>query len=396
MRRGAFFLGRELKARKLEADSHLWHYDPLMDPIAPRPKLFGSLRLKLTVGAVSALVLAAGVMLAPEPAPAAMPVSQERTAPLLEEEVQRREPIRVFRGLQDLARRVAQHGVAIPGGARPEILADVPRRPAGNALPGFGIVTETGQTVLTHVSALDGRREFPVHAADGTAHAAQVIAHEASTGLTLLTIPGAALMPAILSLARPAPGSLAAASGPWAGGHVVAPVFVTSAGDGVYAVGALDAAVPAGIPIYDLDGGAFAIASGSAGVAFAIAESVGRLRARVSAGRAFDSSIGVGLGLRPASPPTAPPATGGGVGVLVARVEPDEPAGEAGLAVGDLLTDVGDTQVDSPEAARAAIWSLTPGTPATLRVRRNSRSRTVTVVPQAAFDRFFDAGDLPR
>ena len=376
------------------AESRLPQYDPSMDPNIASPKLLGSLRLKLKVAGASAALLAAGVMLAPEPAPAAMPISQERTAPLLEEEVQRREPIRVFRGLQDLGRRVAQHGVAIPGAPRPEILPDVPRRPAATARPGFGIVTETGQTVLTHVSALDGRREFPVHAADGTAHVAQVIAHEASTGLTLLAIPGTTLTPAVLSVTRPEPGSLAAASARWAGGHVVAPVFVASAGVDGYAVGALDAAVPAGMPLYDLDGGAFAIASGSPGLAFPIGGSVERLRARVTAGRAFDSSIGVALGPLPAAPATELP--GPGRGVLVTHVQRDEPAGQAGISDGDVLTDVEDTRVDSPEAARAAIWSLAPGTPATLRVRRNSRSRTVTVVPDAAFDRSFAGTDLPR
>ena len=75
------------------------------------PKLLGSLRLKVRLAAAATAVLVAGALLAPKAAPTAVPASQERPVPLLEQEVQRREPVRLFRPVQEIARQIIAHNV---------------------------------------------------------------------------------------------------------------------------------------------------------------------------------------------------------------------------------------------------------------------------------------------
>lgn len=157
-----------------------------LDDAKPPRKLLAALGMKIRIAFASGLVLAAGILLAPGAAPTALSAPQERPAPLLEEQVQLREVVRPFRGVQDVAARVRDYNVAIPF-AEPGAVAtqnDFSETTTRSRAAGFGVfVSET--YLLTHALALDGRSSTQVSTADGQMFEAQVAAYERSSGLLL-------------------------------------------------------------------------------------------------------------------------------------------------------------------------------------------------------------------
>jgi S1-C subfamily serine protease len=349
-------------------------------------KLLGSLPLKVRVAAGSTAVLIAGALLAPRSTPTAVPASEERVVPLLEQEVQRREPSRLFRPVQDIARQIVVHNVTIPPPLHsyPRTVPDMPGSPATSVSPaGFGLFVDENGTVLTHASALLGQSSLRLLTADGASIEAQVVAHEASTGLVLLRTSGANLvLPAALETTRVEAGSLAATAAKWMDRTLVAPVFVTSAGERSYAIDAHGAAL-AGMPLYNLDGRAFAIATGSTeGTAYPAREAFERLAARRASGKAMDAALGMTFQALTASLLRVFQANG----ALVTSVAANGPAGAAGIVHGDVVTAIGNTGVDSPEAAQKAIAALAPGETIAVEVLRGARTLTLTATAGSAFD----------
>ena len=121
------------------------------------PKLLGSLRLKVRLAAAATAVLVAGALLAPKAAPTAVPASQERPVPLLEQEVQRREPVRLFRPVQEIARQIIAHNVTIP-----PPLHSYPRSMPDVAGMTSGSVSSAACTALACGSMYPGTSTFPV------------------------------------------------------------------------------------------------------------------------------------------------------------------------------------------------------------------------------------------
>lgn len=359
---------------------------PQDTPDDPLPKLLGPIRLKLRVAAVSVAVLATGAILAPPSAPTAVPASQERPAPLLEAELERREPIRVFRPIREVAARVMMHNVTLPPIDPPQArtFPDVAFRPGLVARPaGFGVIVDDNRSVLTHASALEGRSRLQVQTAAGESVGAEVVAYEAATGLAMLRLSGASVLPPVpISGARPEPGSLAATAARWEGRDIVAPVFVTGSGVEAYSIDAHGAAL-GGIALYNLEGQAFAIAGApNQSAAFPLRDAVDRFSARMASGRSIDASIDVMF-----QPLTGPlTSVFGGAGALVSRAFAGGPAEAAGLRHGDVIVRVAETPVDSPEAAQRAIAELAPGAAIAIEARRNSKPITVQVVPHSALD----------
>lgn len=348
-------------------------------------KLLGSLRLKVRLAAACTAVLVAGALLAPRAAPTAVPASQERPVPLLEQEVQRREPVRLFRPVQEIARQIVAHNVTIPPPSHSYLrtLPDVPR-PAASVVPpaGFGVFVDGNGTVLTHATALLGRASLRILMSDGASVEARLIAHEASTGLVLLRTTGAGtVVPAPLDSTRAEAGSLAATAAQWLDRSIVAPVFVTSAGLDSYAIDAHGAAL-AGMALYNLEGQAFAIATGSPrGTAYPAREALDRLMARAS-GKAIDAALG--MTFQALTEPLA--RVFHSKGALVTHVVPEGPAATAGIVHGDVVTAIGTTSVDSPEAAQKVIVTLTPGMMTTVEIARGARALTLNVTAGSAFD----------
>ena len=340
---------------------------PLQDtPGETAPKLLGPIRLKLRVAAICIAVLGAGAMLAPPPTPTAVPASQESPVPLLEQELERREPIRVFRPVRDVALRVMPHNVTLPSVARaqPRTVPDFTFMSGAISRPsGFGVIVDAYGSVLTHASALDGRTALPVQTATGESLPAEVVGYEASTGLAMLRINGGGALPPVpISGSRPEPGSLAATAARWNGRDIVAPVFVTSAESEAYSIDAHGAAL-GGIALYNLDGEAFAIAGApNQGTAFPLREAIERFAARRASGRPLDASLGVMF--QPLDGPLQ--QVFGNTGALVSRTIAGGPAEAAGLARGDVIVRIGEMPVAAPAAAQQAIAALKPGTATTI------------------------------
>jgi membrane-associated protease RseP (regulator of RpoE activity) len=67
-------------------------------------------------------------------------------------------------------------------------------------------------------------------------------------------------------------------------------------------------------------------------------------------------------------------------GLLVARVEPGSPAAKAGIAVGDVLLEVGGTPIDRASDVLEAL-SATSGKPVAVAVIRDRKRTTIDVTP---------------
>jgi S1-C subfamily serine protease len=131
----------------------------------------------------------------------------------------------------------------------------------------------------------------------------------------------------------------------WLDRHIVAPVFVTAASEDSYAIDAHGAAL-SGMPLYNLDGQAFAIATGSAhGTAYPAREALERLTVRAASGRAIDAALGMTFQALTAPLVRVFHPTG----ALVTSVVPSGPAASAGIVHGDVVTAIGEMTVDSPE-----------------------------------------------
>jgi hypothetical protein len=266
--------------------------DDGVSPGATTPLIHG-VRPKLRLAAASMLVLGAGRIMAPRtPVP---PGPEERAAPILEEAVDRREPARLFRPLQDAGRAAASYTVSFWREPRrriethPDFDAGVEERtPAA-----FGIRTNVDQ-VLTHVGALDGRRETRVTLADGSEVRARVRAYEARTGLVLLQLAGAAeAASAPLASAPPVAGALTVAAARFEGTDLLVPVFVGAVRPDRYTVEPVGGSLRPGMPIYALDGGALAIAGAGGSSAHPVADALARLGSLAGQDPSLPRTIGV-------------------------------------------------------------------------------------------------------
>ena len=344
-------------------------------------KLLAARSIRIRIAVASVAILGAGAFLAPRPSETGVSLPQELPAPLIEERVQQRE--RPFRGVQDAAALTVAYSVAIPGAvpppqaARDDFSSISPlTRPAG-----FGVfVSDTH--VLTHELALDGRSTAQLAAADDRRLDAQVAAYEPSTGLVLLQTSPAGRAPVTLATEPPVPGTLAVAVGRWDGRDIVIPVFVTSVGVDRYRVGAVNDALLAGMPLFNLDGELFAISAGDGrdGHAFSLPQATIRLAARASSGEPH-GSLGIALQERPGTLT----AVFGDEGVIVSDVVEGGPADAAGIQAGDVLLAVGDLEVESSDGAARALNSLAAGSTASLRLRRGGSLRTVETTPAPAY-----------
>lgn len=352
--------------------------------VGPVPaKLVGTLRLKLWIAAGCALALTLGVLTRPAPAPEAVAPSPERATPLLEEQVQRREQLRLFGGLQELGPRLARHSVTIApmptAGAMPSDVAPlVPRvEPAGHGL----LVSADGE-VLTTAAALGGREVIDVGLASGRTIEARVVAFDPTSDLVLLQAREAPRTDAAPWAMVPPPGGMLAIAVAHARGHVaVTPVFVTGTAEaeGRIRITALD--LLPGTPLYTVDGEVFAVAAGDGDPsAVLVATAVTRLRERIATGQGRRGALG--LTFQPLDDRLAEIYPD--PGALVADVVAYAPADEAGIAPGDVIVAVGETSVTDVEEARAAIARLAPNTTVTITLSRNGKPRRVEATAASA------------
>jgi S1-C subfamily serine protease len=350
---------------------------------APQWKLLGTRSLKVRIAFVSALVLVVGAWLAPEPVPTALSAPpQERAAPLLEEQVQLRDAVRPFAGVQEVALRLKGHSVAIlPVEPPTSTRTDFSSADGGAHAAGFGVfVSDTH--VLTHAAALNGRSSNAIVSADGQSLPAEVVGYEPSTGLVLLRT-GPSDVPAVAMAAGPPDtGALAVAAGSWEQREIVVPVFVTSVWADRFTLGGAYAAVLPGMPVFNINGELFAVASGDLlGHAYPVRESAERLMAGVASGPSPGS---FGVGFQDLLPPLT--RVFGDTGVLVTHVVQNGPADAAGIAAGDVIAAIGDVEIDSSETAVGTLRAAQVESPVTVRVLRNGRVRRLEMIPVPSYE----------
>jgi serine protease Do len=88
----------------------------------------------------------------------------------------------------------------------------------------------------------------------------------------------------------------------------------------------------------------------------------------------------LGIGLQPITEELAEQfKTGTTSGALVNEVQPKSPAEKAGLAVGDVVTEVDGKKIEGPRELQLMVASLTPGAKANVTVLRDGKEKKVTV-----------------
>ena len=348
-------------------------------------KLLGRGVIKIRIAMISALILVIGAWLAPRASQPALPPSEERAAPLLEEQAQLRERNRAFVGVQEIAAGARQHSVEISAPLAPAAAGRNDFSDSGNqasGVSGLGVfVSDTH--VLTHSLALDGRSSVEITPNPGEAPvSARLVAYEPSTGLVLLeTAPVKRTPPTFAAVAPPA-GALAFGVGRAGDEEIAMPVFVTRAGRDRYTLGGDNAVLP-GMPLFNLAGELFAIAAPDAGTirALPVRAAAERLIARAAVGERR-ASFGIGFQDVPGALTTA----FGDGGVVLTEIIEGGPADLAELRVGDVLVAVGDEKVDSAESAASVLNRAAVGAPVRLQLRRAGRLREVEVPPALAFE----------
>jgi hypothetical protein len=338
-------------------------------------KLLASPWTKLRIGGACAALLILGAWLRPQTAaPLAPP--EERPAPLLEEQVQQREPA-PFRGIEDAVRRLPVRGIAVRAAVDPPITSDFRQAAAPN--PPVFAVAVSNSYVLTHAAAIVDGRAPTIITGDGADLRTTIAAFDITSGMVLVSTSVAAGPAPVFAEAPARPGALVVAAARSSSADVAIPVFITTVTADRYGLGGIGANPPPGLPIYDLDGGLLAISAGD-GVAWRIRHVLDRLLPSAAAG-ALPSSIGVAYQVIDERLAEA----FGTSGLAIVDIAAGGPADAAGLEIGDAIVEVGDVKGAASELA-AALSERPATVPLELSLRRDRRIVNVTVTPAFAHD----------
>ena len=338
-------------------------------------KLLASPWTKLRIGGACGALLIVGAWLRPQTAaPLAPP--EERPAPLLEQQVQQRDPA-PFRGIEDAITRLPARGLAVRASASPSVTNDF-RHAAAPTPPVFGVAVSNSH-VLTHAAALTDGRAPALITADGRELPTTIAAFDTATGMVLLGTPSAAGPLPIFADTPSQPGALVVGAARWGAEDVAIPVFITAVTAERYGVGGNGADPPAGLPIYNLDGGLLAVSAGN-GIAWRIRHVLDRLLPRAATG-SLPSSIGIAYQVIGERLADAFDATG----LAVVDVAPGGPADAAGVQIGDVIVAIGDVKEAGGNLV-PALTALPAAEAVDLSLRRGRRVVTVTVTPAFAHD----------
>jgi len=354
-------------------------------------KLIRGARTKtaLVVGCLA--LLAAGWLTAPS-APHREPAA-EKVAPIIEAEVARTEPLRAFRGVQEVARLTRPSVVVFPGERSAEARTHPFRDFLGPAAApprrdGVGVLVSKEGEVLTHVAALPGTGDaFVATLASGQSTHARVVAFESRTDLALLRLEDVAESEtAVLAVTGIESGDLGVALFRRSGRDAMGLTFFSSSSTPDGAIGALSDAPPPGTPLFSLSGELLAVVGTHASATIPVhgaRDALERLRQRVADGHPFPATLGLVL-----QPTAGALRARVGEGALVSEVLPGGPAAEAGILPGDVVVRIGDSAIPGSVAASALVESLPAGVETSLLVRRardevEATVRPVAVVPDA-------------
>jgi hypothetical protein len=337
----------------------------------PKPLAGAAIRIKVAIAALA--VLAIGAWLAPRLTTVAP--SEERAAPLLEEQVMQREAPRPFRGVADLVSQVPVRGVAVHPAIEPGAQTTDDFAPATLPRPpGYGVPLGSG-FVLSHRLVMNGERSGRV--ANGTATApATLVAYDESTGLLLLRTSPPTADAAAVATTLPASGALIVGAASFNGREVTLPVFVTEVGDEFLRISG-DGGAP-GMPLFDAEGKLIALTVGP-GEARTVRSAIDRLL-----NRAMAESRPMSFGIATQDNAGALQSMFGEGGVIVVDVLRDGPAASAGIRVGDVITSVNGAAVASSSDLQRALSS--DSSAATFTIRRQRKTVTLSAVPITSYD----------
>lgn len=356
-----------------------------MSTASPRPtaapKILAPTSTRLRLAGISLGILVLGAVVAPRQANVPLPSPEQGPAPLLGEQMARATVVsEPFVGVQDVADRTRAHAVSFAGPTVPTavLFSDTMDVDRPGVVRGFGVYV-ADELVLTHVDALGGGTDVNFTTADGKRLQGAVRAAEADTGLVLLQVPAGGV-PATLAAGMPPAGALAVSTGHADDRDIAVPVFVTSVRRDRFTVGTSGAALPPGAPLFTEAGDLLAVASGTSrqGDVFPAAAAIDRLLAQVS------NPTGV-FGLTVQGLDGALAAILGDRGVVVTEAAAGGPAAEAGIAPGDIILAIGDTEVMSAQTAVGALTGVLLDQSVAFRVLRRGNEQVFDVTPMPAY-----------
>jgi serine protease Do len=250
---------------------------------------------------------------------------------------------------------------------------------------GTGVIIDSRGYILTNHHVVDGVKEIQVTTAESERYVAKLVARDMETDLAIIKIEAGKSLPVmpIGTSADLMPGETVIAVGNAYGyEHTVTRGIVSALHRAVQVSDAqsydnliqTDASINpgnSGGPLLNIDGDMIginvAVRAGAQGIGFAIpADKV------VAVATALLASCNVSkarVGLVTSNDAAATPK-----GMLVGAVEANSPAADAGLAPGDIITTVGDTDVQRPLDFQRAMLERKPGQQVQLGVRRGHES----------------------
>jgi membrane-associated protease RseP (regulator of RpoE activity) len=220
----------------------------------------------------------------------------------------------------------------------------------------------------------------------------EIIAADSPRGVALLHVPSpdTAVTPklAVLDTLPQAPGYLAAIEAT-TNGPAVRPLYFGRLDrvndrrwkEPLLRFSALQQMLPTGAAVFTLDARFIGVGFPD-DRAFLVVPAVSLLAEAERLGlRGSVPAADLGIDVQPLDPALRS-ATGAQSGVVVSYVHPAGPASRQ-LAAADVITAIGSTGIQSPADYTAALMQLSPGTPVTIGMVRNTAASTVTVTPVA-------------
>lgn len=251
---------------------------------------------------------------------------------------------------------------------------------------GTGIVIDPRGYILTNHHVVDGVREIQVTTADEERYTAKLVARDAETDLAIIKIDPSEPLPVIpIGTSKDLmPGeSVIAVGNAYGYEHTVTRGIISALHRAVQVSDAqyyedliqTDASINpgnSGGPLLNIDGEMIginvAVRAGAQGIGFAIPvdKALGVTNSLLAANNKRHVRHGVVLG-----------AESNDKGLVVASVEKDSPAAEAGLQPGDVISDVSDLEIVRPLDFQRALLETTAGQEVALSVRRGEESLNV-------------------
>ncbi|WP_119680887.1 DegQ family serine endoprotease [Indioceanicola profundi] len=292
--------------------------------------------------------------------------------------------------MEEFLRRFGMPGVpGLPEGG--------PRGEQARSL-GSGFVIDADGYVVTNRHVIEGADDVTVTFADGTERAATIVGQDDRTDLAVLKVEADKPLPHLTfgDSDKMRPGDWVIAVGnPFGLGGTVTAGIVSARGRAISNNAyddyiQIDASINrgnSGGPTFNAAGEVIGINTaifspngGSVGIGFAIPANLAKpvIEQLKATGRVERGWLGVSLqGLTPDL------AEGLGLkedkGALIASVNPDSPAEEAGLKAGDVVRTVDGQAVEDTRALARAVGSVAPGTELEMKVWREGREHTIEV-----------------